>query len=54
MTPLLVSLFTITFDIYLSYRLTRPGAYGVAGLALAVSTVAAVEVIILSYNYGNT
>lgn len=48
LTPLLISLFTISFDIYLSYRLTRPGAYGVAGLALAVSTVAAVEVMLLS------
>lgn len=46
-TPLLISIFTIGLDIVLAYKLSRPSAYGVAGLALAQSTVAAVEVIIL-------
>ncbi|MHB1865496.1 MAG: murein biosynthesis integral membrane protein MurJ [Candidatus Saccharimonadales bacterium] len=47
-TPLLVSIFTIGLNIVLAYTLSRPSAYGVAGLALAQSIVAAVEVIILS------
>jgi putative peptidoglycan lipid II flippase len=47
-TPLFVSLFTIALNIVLAYTLTRPGAYGVAGLALAQSIVAATEVFILS------
>lgn len=47
-TPLYVSIFTIIFNIILAYNLTRPGGYGVSGLALAQSIVAAVEVIILS------
>ena len=46
-TPLFVSLFTITLNIILAYALTRPGGYGVEGLALAQSIVAAVEVTIL-------
>jgi putative peptidoglycan lipid II flippase len=46
-TPLYVSIFTITFNIVLAYVLTRPGGYGLAGLALAQSIVAAVEVMIL-------
>ncbi len=47
LTPLLISIFTIVLDIFLAYKLSRPSAYGVAGLALAQSTVAAVEVFIL-------
>jgi putative peptidoglycan lipid II flippase len=47
-TPLLVSLFTIGLNIFLAVTLARPSAYGVAGLALAQSIVAAVEVFILS------
>ena len=47
-TPLYVSVFTITFNIFLAYMLTRPGGYGLQGLALAQSIVAAVEVTILS------
>lgn len=47
MTPLIVSVFTIAFNIYLAYVLSRPSAYGVAGLALAQSIVALVEVAIL-------
>jgi len=46
-TPLYVSVFTIALNIVLAYMLTRPGGYGVAGLALAQSIVAAVEVAIL-------
>lgn len=47
-TPLFVSLFTIGFNIYLAYTLSQPDSYGVAGLAMAQSIVAAVEVVILS------
>ncbi len=46
-TPLYVSLFTISFNIVLAYALTRPGGYGITGLALAQSIVAAVEVTLL-------
>jgi peptidoglycan biosynthesis protein MviN/MurJ (putative lipid II flippase) len=50
-TPLFVSLFAIALNIYLAFNLARPlsaGGYGVTGLALAQSIVAAVEVLILS------
>lgn len=47
-TPLLVSLFIIALNVFLAVTLARPSAYGVAGLALAQSIVAAVEVFILS------
>ncbi len=46
-TPLLVSIFTISLNVYLAYTLSKPDAYGVAGLALAQSIVAVVEVVIL-------
>ena len=46
-TPLYVSIFTISLNIVLADILTRPGGYGLAGLALAQSIVAAVEVILL-------
>ena len=49
-TPLFVSLFTIGLNIYLAFTLARPvsaGGYGIVGLALAQSIVAAVEVVIL-------
>jgi putative peptidoglycan lipid II flippase len=46
-TPLYVSIFTISFNIVLAYLLTRPGGYGLQGLATAQSIVAAVEVVIL-------
>lgn len=46
-TPLLVSIFTISFNILLAFLLARPSSYGVAGLALAQSIVAATEVSIL-------
>lgn len=47
-TPLFVSLFTIGFNIYLAYQLSQPDAYGIAGLAMAQSIVAGIEVVILS------
>lgn len=49
-TPLFVSLFTIALNIFLAVTLARPAprGYGVAGLALAQSIVAMVEVFILS------
>jgi putative peptidoglycan lipid II flippase len=50
-TPLFVSLFTIALNIFLAYNLSRPvvngSSYGIAGLAMAQSIVAAVEVLIL-------
>jgi putative peptidoglycan lipid II flippase len=46
-TPLFVSFFTIGLNIVLAVTLARPTSYGVAGLALAQSIVAMVEVIIL-------
>jgi putative peptidoglycan lipid II flippase len=46
-TPLLVSLFTIFTNIVLAYLLSRPSSYGVAGLALAQTIVASLEVAIL-------
>ena len=46
-TPLIVSLFAITLNIYLAYTLSRPESYGIAGLAMAQSIVAAFEVLIL-------
>ncbi len=47
-TPLFVSIFTIGLNIILAFNLSRPGAYGLAGLAIAQSIVAASEVIILT------
>lgn len=49
-TPLFVSLFTIALNIFLAVTLARPApdGYGVAGLALAQSIVAMVEVFILA------
>lgn len=46
-TPLIVSLFTISLNVVLAYMLSRPTAYGIAGLALAQSIVATLEVLIL-------
>jgi len=46
-TPLFVSIFTISFNIFLVYELTKPSSYGASGLALAQSLVAMTEVIIL-------
>lgn len=46
-TPLYVSVFTIFLNILLAYNLSRPTAYGVVGLAMAQSIVAAAEVGIL-------
>lgn len=46
-TPMLISLFTISLNILLAYFLAQPGNYGIAGLAIAQSIVAFVEVLIL-------
>lgn len=46
-TPLVVSIFIILLNIVLAYLLSRPNAYGIAGLALAQSIVATAEVSIL-------
>lgn len=49
-TPLFVSLLAIGLNIYLAYTLARPaldGGYGIAGLAIAQTIVATVEVFIL-------
>lgn len=47
-TPLFVSLFAITLNIILAWLLSRPESYGVAGLAMAQSIVAAAEVAVLA------
>jgi putative peptidoglycan lipid II flippase len=47
-TPMFVSIFTIGLNIVLAIELSRPHRYGVDGLALAQSIVAAIEVVILS------
>lgn len=47
-TPLLVSLFVIALNIFLAYTLSQPEAYGIAGLAMAQSIVAGVEVVVLT------
>jgi putative peptidoglycan lipid II flippase len=47
-TPLYVSLFTISLNIFLAVTLANPSRYNVEGLAIAQSIVATVEVFILS------
>lgn len=47
-TPLFVSIFVIGLNVMLAYSLSRPDSYGVVGLAIAQSIVAAVEVVILA------
>lgn len=46
-TPMIVSVFVIALNVLLAYTLSRPDSYGVEGLAIAQSIVAAVEVTIL-------
>jgi len=46
-TPLFVSLFTIGLNFVLVTILARPSTYGAAGLAMAQSIVAALEVVVL-------
>lgn len=46
-TPLFVSIFTIGLNVTLAIILSKPSVYGVAGLAMAQSIVAFVEVLIL-------
>jgi len=46
-TPLFVSLFAIALNIFLAFTLAKQSSYGIAGLAIAQSAVAAAEVMIL-------
>lgn len=46
-TPLLVSILAIALNVYLAITLSRATSYGIAGLAMAQSIVAAVEVALL-------
>jgi putative peptidoglycan lipid II flippase len=46
-TPLLVSIFIVFFDIVLVSILARPSTYGMSGLAITQSIVAMTEVVIL-------
>ncbi len=46
-TPLFISLFSIGFNIVLAYLLSKPDSYGISGLAMAQSIVAAIEVVLL-------
>lgn len=46
-TPLIVSVFAIALNIFLAWQLSKPVHYGLAGLAIAQSIVAASEVAIL-------
>ncbi len=47
-TPLFVSIFAIALNIVLAVYLAQPARYGIAGLALAQSIVASMEVFILT------
>ena len=46
-TPLLVSIFVIGLNVFLAYMMAGPWGYGVYGLAIAQSIVAATEVFVL-------
>lgn len=46
-TPLFVSIFAIALNIILAWQLSNPKHYGLAGLAIAQTIVAATEVVIL-------
>lgn len=46
-TPLGVSIFAIALNIFLAWQLSKPQHYGIAGLALSQTIVAAAEVIVL-------
>ncbi|MCA9349274.1 virulence factor MviN, partial [Candidatus Saccharibacteria bacterium] len=46
-TPLLVSILIIVLNVYLAWYLSQKTSYGVSGLAVAASTVSAIEVVIL-------
>ncbi len=45
--PLYVSLFAIALNVVLAFSLARPDVYGIEGLAMAQSIVAAAEVVVL-------
>jgi putative peptidoglycan lipid II flippase len=46
-TPLFVSIFAITLNVFLAWLLTQHSGYGIGGLAIAQSLVAMAEVVIL-------
>ncbi len=46
-TPLFVSLFAIALNLVLAYVWSKPTSYGISGLAMAQSVVAAAEVVVL-------
>jgi len=46
-TPLAVSILAITLNIFLAWQLSQPSHYGIAGLAIAQTIVAIVEVVVL-------
>ena len=46
-TPLLVTILVIILNVILAYKLSRPDAYGTAGLAITASLVSVIEVVIL-------
>lgn len=46
-TPLIVTVLVIVLNIFLAWNLSKPEAYGVAGLAIAASSVAILEVAVL-------
>jgi putative peptidoglycan lipid II flippase len=46
-TPMFVSIFTISLNVFLAVTLSNPKRYGVSGLAIAQSLVAMIEVFIL-------
>ena len=46
-TPMYMSIFTIGLNIFLAITLARPSEFGVAGLAIAQSIVAGLEILIL-------
>jgi len=46
-TPLYISVVAIAVNVFLAVWLTRPGAYGIEGLAIAYSITAVLEVFIL-------
>jgi hypothetical protein len=44
-----VSLFVIALNVILVFSLAKPGEYGIAGLAIAQSIAAAVEIVLLLF-----
>ncbi len=48
-TPMYMSIFTIGLNVYLAITLAKPSVFGVSGLAIAQSIVAATEIFILGF-----